>query len=59
MITTGMLQRQAWMADDDGFQYIVKNSHRVRRLMIDTKTIHTLKILQKGVMLCLYMEHTF
>ena len=29
MITTGMLQRHAWMADDDGFEYIVKNSHRV------------------------------
>ena len=25
MITTGMLRQQAWMADDDEFDYIVKN----------------------------------
>ena len=29
MITTSMLRRQVWMADDDEFDYIVKNSQRV------------------------------
>ena len=32
MITTGMLKRQVWMADDDAFDDIVKNSQRVLRL---------------------------
>ena len=32
MITTGMLKRQVWMADDDEFDHIVKNSQRVLRL---------------------------
>ena len=32
MITTGMLKRQVWMADDDEFDHIVKNSKRVLRL---------------------------
>ena len=32
MITTGMLKRQVWMADDDEFDHIVKNSRRVLRL---------------------------
>ena len=27
-----MLQRQVWMADDDAFDHIVKNSQRVLRL---------------------------
>ena len=27
-----MLKRQVWMADDDEFEYIVKNSQRVLRL---------------------------
>ena len=26
MIATGMLKTQVWMADDDGFDHIVKNS---------------------------------
>ena len=29
MITTSMLRQQAWMADDDEFHYIFKNSQRV------------------------------
>ena len=29
MITTSMLKRQAWMADDDEFDYILKNLQRV------------------------------
>ena len=33
MITTGMLRRQVWMADDE-FDYIVKNSQRVLGLNI-------------------------
>ena len=32
MITTSMLKRQVWMADDGEFGYIVKNSQRVPRL---------------------------
>ena len=32
MITTCMLKRQVWMADDDEFVHIVKNSQRVLRL---------------------------
>ena len=34
MITTGMLRRQVWMADDDEFNYIVKNSQRVLGLSV-------------------------
>ena len=29
MITTSKLRRQDWIADDDEFDYIVKNSQRV------------------------------
>ena len=32
MITTGMRKRQVWMADDDEFDHIVKNSQRVLKL---------------------------
>ena len=32
MITTSMLKRQVWMADDDNFDHVVKNSQRVLRL---------------------------
>ena len=32
MITTSMLRRQVWMADDDEFNYIVKNTQRVLNL---------------------------
>ena len=32
MITTGKLKRQVWMADDDEFDHIVKNSQRVLKL---------------------------
>ena len=32
MITTSMLRRQAWVADGDEFDYIVKNSQRALRL---------------------------
>ena len=32
MITTDMLKRQIWMADDDEFDRIVKNSERVPKL---------------------------
>ena len=32
MITTGMLKRQVYMADDDEFDHIVKNSQRVLKL---------------------------
>ena len=29
MITTSMLRRQVWMADDDEFDHIIENSPRV------------------------------
>ena len=58
MITTDMLKRQVWMADDDEFEYIVENSQKVLRLS-DQNGNHMLKNLQKSVMLCLYMEYTF
>ena len=29
MITTGMLRQQVWLADDDEFDYIVKNPQTV------------------------------
>ena len=32
MITTGMSKQQVWMADDDEFDYIVKNSQGVLKL---------------------------
>ena len=32
MITTIMLKRQLWMANDDEFDHIVKNSQRVLKL---------------------------
>ena len=32
MITTSMLRRQVWMADDDEFNYIIKNTQRVLNL---------------------------
>ena len=32
MITTGMLRRQVWMADDDEVDHILENSQRVLRL---------------------------
>ena len=34
MITTDMLRQQVWMADDDEFDYIVKNSQRVLGLSV-------------------------
>ena len=34
MITTGMLRRQVWMADDDEFDYVMKNLQRVFGLSI-------------------------
>ena len=32
MITTSMLRRQVWMADDDEFDHILENSQRVLKL---------------------------
>ena len=34
MITTGMLRQQVWMANDDKFDYIVKNSQKVLGLSV-------------------------
>ena len=58
MITTGMLKRRVWMADDE-FDHIVKNSQRVLKLNTQYEIIHILKNSQKSVVFCLYMEHTF
>ena len=34
MITASMLRRQVWIANDDEFDYIVKNSQRVLGLSV-------------------------
>ena len=56
MITTGKLKRQVWMADDDEFDHIVKNSQRVLRLN-DRYGNHPY-VFTKSAMLCLYIKHT-
>ena len=46
------------MADDDEFDYIVKNSHKeYLDEAFNMKIIYMLKNLQNSVMLCLSMEH--
>ena len=57
MITTSMLKRQVWIADDDEFDHVVKIHKEYLNYAINTKIIHMLKDLQKSVMLCLYIEH--
>ena len=57
MITTSKLKRHVWIADDDEFDHIVKNSQRVLKLNNQYTNIHMLKNLQKIIMLCLYIEH--
>ena len=56
MITTGKLKRQVWMADDDEFDHIVKNSQRGLRLN-DRYGNHPY-VFTKSAMLCLYIKHT-
>ena len=52
-----MVRQQAWMADDDEFDYIVKNSHKeYLDEAFNMKIIYMLKNLQNSVMLCLPME---
>ena len=46
MITTGMLKRQVWMADDDEFDHIVKNSQRVLRLNDQYKRRHYIRAIK-------------
>ena len=58
MIITGILKRQVWMADDDELYHIVENSQRVLRLNNQYEN-HSYVDLQKSVVSCLYMEHTF
>ena len=58
MITTGILKRQVWMADDDELYHIVENSQRVLKLNNQYEN-HPYVDLQKSVVSCLYMEHTF
>ena len=58
MITTSMLKRQVWMADDK-FEHVVKNLQRVLRLNNQYKNHLYVEEYTKSVMLCLYMKHTF
>ena len=59
MITTGMLKRQVWMADDDESEYIVKNSQRVLRLNDQYENHLYVEELTKLCNLYLYIGHTF
>ena len=60
MITTGMLKRQVWMADDDDeFEYIVKISQRVLRLNDQYENHLYVEEFTKLCNLCLYIGHTF
>ena len=54
-----MLKRQVWMAEDDEFDHIVKNSQRVPRLNYQYENHSYVEHFTKSVMLCLYMENTF
>ena len=46
MITISMLKRQVWMADDDEFDHIVKNSQRVLRLNDQYKRRHYIRAIK-------------
>ena len=59
MITTSMLKKQVWMADDDEFDHIVKNSQRALRLNNQYENHPYVEEFTKECNLCLYMEHTF
>ena len=52
-----MLKRQVWMADDDEFDHIVKNSQRMLRLNDQYENHPYVEEFTKE--LCLCMEHTF
>ena len=57
-----MPRRQVWMDDDDGFDYIVKNSQRVFGLNAQYENHPYLEEFTKQcktvAKLCLYIEHT-
>ena len=59
MITTGMLKRQVWMANDDESEYIVKNSQRVLRLNDQYENHLYVEEFTKLCNLYLYIGHTF
>ena len=59
MINTGMLKRQVWMADDDEFEYIVKNSQRVLRLNDQYENHLYVGEFTKLCNLYLYIGHPF
>ena len=59
MITTGMLKRQVWMADDDESEYIVKNSQRVLRLNDQYENHLYVEEFTKLCNLYLYIGQTF
>ena len=48
MITAGMLKRQVWTADDDEFEYIVKNLQKVLRLNYQYKNHPYVEEFTKG-----------
>ena len=54
-----MLKRQVWMADDDTFEYIVKNSQRVLRLNDQYENHLYVEEFKKECNFILFMEHTF
>ena len=58
MITTSMLRRQVWIADDDEFDYIVKNSQRVLGLSIQYENHPYVEEFKKQCNVMLSMEHT-
>ena len=54
-----MLRQQVWMADDDEFDCIVKNSQRVLGLSIQYENHRYVKEFTNSVMLLLSMESAF
>ena len=48
MITAGMLKRHVWTADDDEFEYIVKNLQKVLRLNYQYKNHPYVEEFTKG-----------
>ena len=59
MISTSMLKQQAWMADDDEVNYIVKNSQKILKLNDQYKNQPYAEEFTNSVMLCLPKEHMF
>ena len=54
-----MLRQQMWMADDDEFDHIIENSQRALKLNSQHENRPYVKKFLRGVVSCLYTEHTF